>query len=168
VQLDRLGGKRDALAFLPESDYLRSDGAVREPHSFDVRLDATIDGREHVWSYESHEGRTEISPRIAEASGIVVESAGPARIVETVELTGTVQTDPGRVSRVRPRFAGVVTDVHRTVGDFVDAGDTLATIETNESLRSVPVTAPIGGLIVGRDVQVGQVAGSDPLFVIAD
>ena len=97
VQLDRLGGKRDALAFLPESDYLRSDGAVREPHSFDVRLDATIDGREHVWSYESHEGRTEISPRIAEASGIVVESAGPARIVET-SITRRPLSEPSATS----------------------------------------------------------------------
>jgi cobalt-zinc-cadmium efflux system membrane fusion protein len=168
VELDRLGGRRDTLAFMPENDYLRSDGSVREPHSFDVRLTASIAGREHRWSYESHEGRTQISSRAAEASGIRVERTGPATIVESVELTGTVQTDPGRVSMVRPRFAGIVTEVRNTIGDRVSAGDRLATIETNESLRSVPVAAPIDGLVIDRDIQTGQVAGEDPLFVIAD
>ncbi|MEX2122952.1 MAG: efflux RND transporter periplasmic adaptor subunit [Woeseia sp.] len=168
IELQRLGGSRDAFSFSPENDYLRGNGTVREPHSFDVHVTATASGREHRWTYESHEGRTQISHRAAEASGIEVELAGPATIVETIDLTGTIQTDPGRVSRVRPRFAGIVTDVHRTIGDYVQAGESLASVETNESLRSIPVTAPISGLIVQRDVQAGQVTGTEPLFVIAD
>jgi cobalt-zinc-cadmium efflux system membrane fusion protein len=115
-----------------------------------------------------HEGRTQISAGAAEAAGIRVERAGPATIVYRVGLTGTVEIDPARVSMVRPRFAGLVTEVHRTVGDVVQRGETLATVETNESLMRVPIAAPIGGLVLERAAQPGQVTGTEPLFVIAD
>ncbi|MEX0707675.1 MAG: efflux RND transporter periplasmic adaptor subunit [Woeseia sp.] len=114
------------------------------------------------------EGSTRISESAAEAAGIRVEHAGERTIGEIIELTGTVETDPARISIVRPRFAGVVTQVHRTVGDPVKQGDTLATVETNESLTQVPVLAPISGIVLERSVQIGQVTGTDPLFVIAD
>lgn len=168
VELGRLGGTRDTFSFVPEGEYLRGIGIVREPHSFDVYVSAEYAGTSHEWHYESYEGRTSIPERIASDSGIVTGVAGPRRIVETIELTGTVQADPARVSEVRARFSGVVTKVSRDTGDFVSIGDTLGTVETNESLRSVPIVAPISGLIVNRNIQVGQVTSDAPLFVIAD
>ena len=168
VVLTRLGGIKDSFDFVPEGNYLRGIGTVSEPHSFDVKVTANYAGRQRQWDYESHEGRTQIPSRVATESGIVTETAGPQRIIETVELTGTVQTNPARVSEVRARFSGVVTEVTRGTGDYVTRGDTLGLVETNDSLRSVPVIAPISGLIVNRDIQVGQVTGNDPLFVIAD
>jgi len=168
IELRRLGGQTDVFAFMPEREYLRGLGRVTEPHSFDVEVSSTHQGSEHRWSYESHEGRTSIPPRVAESQGIRVEPAGGAVITEFFELTGTIQTDPGRVSQVRARFPGVVTNVSKTVGDVVTRGESLGTVETNESLRSISIDAPIGGLIVNRNVQNGQVTGDDPLFVIAD
>jgi cobalt-zinc-cadmium efflux system membrane fusion protein len=50
----------------------------------------------------------------------------------------------------------------------VTRGDVLGRIETNESLRPLAIEAPISGLIVNRNIQVGQVTGSEPLFVITD
>jgi len=168
VELARLGGIRDAFSFVPEGDYLRGIGVVREPHSFDVNVTANYAGTSRQLEYESHEGRTRIPDRIANQSGIVTETAGPQRIVRAVELTGTVQADPARVSEVRARFSGIVTEVLRDTGEYVERGETLGSVETNESLRSVPIVAPISGLIVNRKIQIGQVTGDDPLFVIAD
>jgi cobalt-zinc-cadmium efflux system membrane fusion protein len=168
IELARLGGGTDRFDFSPEGDYLRGLGRVREPHSFDVEVEAAHAGREYRWSYESHEGRTTIPARVAEAQGIEVAAAGEAVIVDSIELTGTIQADPGRISQVRSRFPGVVTDVRKTVGDLVIGGESLGTVQTNESLRSVSIDAPIGGLIVDRNVQNGQVTGDDPLFVISD
>lgn len=168
VELERLGGIRDVFEFVPEGEYLRGLGVVREPHSFDVSVTVTYAGEPRHWRYESHEGRTVITERIASESGIQVEAAGPQKIVETVELTGTVQADPARVSEVRARFPGVVTKVMKETGDRVSRGEPLGFVETNESLRSVPIEAPISGLLVNRNIQVGQVTGSEPLFVIAD
>jgi cobalt-zinc-cadmium efflux system membrane fusion protein len=168
IELARLGGETELFGFDPESDYLRSIGPVREPHSFDVDIEVRRAGSTHRWSYASHEGRTSIPQRVADSQGIGVERAGEAVILETIELTGTIQADPGRISEVRSRFPGVVTEVSKTIGDRVARGETLGMVETNESLRSIPITAPIGGLIVDRSVQNGQVTGDAPLFVVSD
>jgi cobalt-zinc-cadmium efflux system membrane fusion protein len=168
VQLQRLGDQIDLFTFVPEQDYLRGLGAVKEPHSFDVSVTASHGGRTAQWHYESHEGRTTIPARVALESGIEVEAAASQSIVETVEFTGTVEANPAGVSEVRARFSGVVTRIIADVGDTVARGDVLGHVETNESLRSVPITAPISGLIVNRNIQVGQVTGENPLFVIAD
>lgn len=168
VELSRLGGDRDVFSFSPEGDYLRGLERVREPHSFDVDIEVTHAGSSYSWSYESHEGRIAIPQRVADSQGIAVEAAGEAVIFETIDLTGTIQADPGRISEVRSRFPGIVTEVSKTIGDRVTRGETLGMVETNESLRSIPLSAPIGGLIVDRNVQNGQVTGDAPLFVISD
>jgi cobalt-zinc-cadmium efflux system membrane fusion protein len=168
IELERLGGVRDVFEFVPEGDYLRGMGVVREPHSFDVNVATEHGGQSYRWEYESHEGRTRIPERIATESGIVTEPAGPRTIRETVEVTGSVQVNPGRISEVSARFPGVVTEVRRDTGDTVRRGDVLARIETNESLRPLDVVAPIDGLVVHRNIQVGQLTGDQPLYVIAD
>ena len=45
VELQRLGGKRERFTFRPEGEYLRGSGVVAEPHSFDVTVRATRDGK---------------------------------------------------------------------------------------------------------------------------
>jgi cobalt-zinc-cadmium efflux system membrane fusion protein len=100
--------------------------------------------------------------------GIVTELVGPITLTETRTLTGRVQTNPNRLSHVRPRFAGVVNAIRHELGDVVSAGDILATVQSNESLQDYHVKAPINGLIVKRDIQVGEATGDEPLFVIAD
>jgi cobalt-zinc-cadmium efflux system membrane fusion protein len=168
LEVERLGGVIQRFGFSPQGDYLRGQGKVYEPHSFDVTVRAEFAGQKHRWSYPSHEGRTEISAAVAEDAGIVTEHAGPAHIHETLDLTGRVQVDPDRLARVRPRFPGVVQSVDRELGDSVEAGDILATVQSNESLQGYPVRAPIGGTIIGRDLQVGETTGDTPLFLIAD
>ncbi len=168
ITLTRLGGEQERFELVAEQDYQHSVSSVREPHSFDVLVNARYQGKDHTWRYESHEGRTQIPRRVADAAGIVMEVAGPAQIVEAIQLTGTVQANPANISEVRARFPGVVRRVLRDVGDVVKRGDVLARVESNESLRTFVVDAPISGLIVDRDVQAGQVTANQALFVIAD
>lgn len=168
IQLTRLGENIEEFNFLPVGDYLRGDGIVSEPHSFDVKVTALFGSASFQWEYESHEGRTNIPDQIAKESGVGVETAGPAVVVDTIELTGTVQALPSGISEVRARFPGLVTKINRDVGDEVRAGDVLAIVESNESLRNYEVKAPISGLIVGRNLQIGQVAAEAPLYQIVD
>ena len=168
IELTRLGGQVDRFSFVPQQDYLRGNEVVTEPHSFDVAVVAEYGGHTYRWSYENHEGRTQIPKGMAIESGIETETAGPVTIREILSLTGQVQTDPDRLSRVRPRFPGVVQTVRRNLGDVVQAGDVLATVQSNESLETYRIKAPIGGLIVRRDIQVGEATGDEPLFIIAD
>ena len=168
IELERIDGQVDRFSFLPREDYLHGQGVVSEPHSFDVTLNAMHQGKAYNWQYENHEGRTRISNMLATASGIETGLAGSARIRETLILTGHVQADPNRLSRVHARFPGVVQAVKKELGENVSEGEILATVQSNESLQTYAVKAPIDGLIVHRDIQSGEATGSEPLFIIAD
>ena len=168
VKLSRLGGKQDTFRFAPEADYLKGDGIVTEPHSFDVAVSASHAGKTHSWAYESYEGRTTIADAVAAEAGVLTEPAGPALIRERVSLSGTVQLTPSATAEVRAVYPGRVLRVTRTVGDLVNKGDTLAEVESSSSLQSYSVRAPISGTILERRTNAGDVAASEPLFVIGD
>ena len=80
VNLTRLGGQVDHFNFAYQGDYWLGDGVVTEPHSFDVEVNLTLDGKDYQWRWESHEGRTTIAPEIAQRAGIVASEAGPGKI----------------------------------------------------------------------------------------
>jgi cobalt-zinc-cadmium efflux system membrane fusion protein len=168
VELTRLGGKVDRFAFTPQKDYLRGDGVVVEPHSFVVKVIAAHAGETHTWTFESFEGRTTIDADIAGNAGIVTEVAGPATLVETLELYGRIAPDTTRQREVTARFPGLIRTVNKNPGDRVRAGDVLATVESNESLETYSVVAPISGLITTRDANPGEQSGNRALFVVMD
>lgn len=115
-----------------------------------------------------HNGRTQISSATAEAMGVTIEQAGPAKLRQQVMLSGTVQADPMRISRVRARYPGVVRRVAVQPTSVVRKGDLLAQVQSNESLQTYPITAPIAGTVVEHRAQVGQATGDEPLFTIVD
>ena len=59
IEVHRLGNRVDVIAFQPESDYLRGDKVVEEPHSFDVKVIAEWKGKTYRLEYSQVEGRTE-------------------------------------------------------------------------------------------------------------
>lgn len=168
VELHRLGGVVDRIAFSPQGDFLRGDRAIYEPHSFDVKVTAQHAGAVHAWTYESHEGRTRIEPAMAKLAGIETAQAGPGVIEETVQLYGAIVPDARRVREVKARFPGVVRSVSRQIGDAVRAGETLAGVESNDSLQTYAVPAPIAGVITQRHAETGEQTDEDALFEIAD
>lgn len=168
VELTRLGNKVDRFAFAPQEEYLRGNGIVREPHSFVVKVVASHAGKTHEWTYDSFEGRTTIAADIAAAAGIKTEAAGPASLVETLTLYGRIAPDPARQRQVSARYSGLIRAVHKTPGDSVRAGEALAAIESNESLQTYTLIAPIGGIVTTRDANAGEQSGDRTLFTITD
>ena len=168
VALSRLGGRVDVFSFMPVDAYFLGKGEVEEPHSFDVKVVATVDGKAHEWHYESPEGRTTIDADTAKASGIRVAIAGPATLRERLSLYGTIEANTERVRQVSARYPGVVRSVKHQIGDRVPAGAVLATVESNESLQTYSVTAPIAGVVTQRMANVGESTGDAPLFVVTD
>lgn len=168
VQLTRLGGVVDDIDFVPTGDALRGDMVIYEPHSFSVSVTASHDGDTHRWSYDSFEGRTMIEPAVAEALGIVTDIAGPAVIEETIPVYGRIVAPTEGISDLRARFDGKIETVAVALGDFVSAGDTLATIESNQSLTSFDLVAPISGTITERNALSGEPTAGRVLFTITD
>ncbi len=66
------------------------------------------------------------------------------------------------------RFPGVIRTVTKRVGDAVKEGETLATVESNESLKPYSVLASLTGVIAQRNANVGEQTGDRTLFVIGD
>ncbi len=168
VELARLDGSIDRFAFAPSEDYLRGNGVVYEPHSFSVAVNATEGGTSHRWAFDSFEGRTTISTARAEAAGIRAEPAGAATITESLVLTGRLAPNEERVREVSARFPGVIREVAASVGDTVRVQQRLASIESNDSLQTYVVSAPISGVVADRHANAGETTSAEPLFVVAD
>ncbi|MEQ8312297.1 MAG: efflux RND transporter periplasmic adaptor subunit [Sphingopyxis sp.] len=168
VQLVRLGGKVDTFAFAPQEDYLRSNGIITEPHSFDVRVQASEGGRNHKWTYPSYEGRTTITPEAAKAGGVKIETAGAATVSEFIDMGGRVEVTPEGRAEVRARLPGLIVSLNGKIGDQVRRGQLLARVESSHSLQVYSITAPISGTIVEKNVNVGDTTGDRALFAIAD
>ena len=110
----------------------------------------------------------QITPEAAKEAGIDTLPARPGVLHEVLPLYGLIQPNAERMRAVSARYAGVVKTVTKRVGDAVRSGEVLASVESNESLQTYPVTAPIAGIVTARDVNPGETVGEKALFTIAD
>ncbi|HND62978.1 MAG TPA: efflux RND transporter periplasmic adaptor subunit [Opitutaceae bacterium] len=169
VELRRPDGTVEHHAFAPGTDFARSTDEVAEPHSFTVTVVAEHGGRTHRWTYESPELQARLTPEAARRAGVVVATAGPADVRETLSVYGRVKLNGNRVARAAPRFGGVVRETRKSFGDAVQAGETVAVVEANQSLTAIEVKAPISGVVVDRDASTGETVGDGAaLYTIAD
>ena len=100
---------------------------------------------------------------------VSVAPAGPGEIADEHEVQGLLTPIDGRIAQVTARFPGPVRSVRAGVGDQVRAGQALATVESNLSLTTYTVTAPISGVVMARTAAVGMAAAEGaPLFEVAD
>jgi cobalt-zinc-cadmium efflux system membrane fusion protein len=168
MALTRLGGQVDKFAFTPIDDYLLGGGVVREPHSFDVKVSAARDGEATQWTYASYEGRTTIEPAQADAAGVMVEAAGPAEIEHAIAMSGRVELQPQGRAEIRAWYPGRIVSMSKSIGDRVRKGEPLASVTSAESLQTYVIPAPISGVIMERNANVGDVAEDAPILVVAD
>jgi len=168
IELHRLDGEVNRFAFTAQDDVLIGNNVVTEPHSFDVKMTAVYKGETHNWEFASYEGRTKISDAAAQEANVKTEIADAGTIAQYAHLTGKITLNRNTTSDIRARFPGIVKAVKTTWGEQVKKGQVLAMIESNESLKIYPVTAPIDGMILARNTNVGDVAGDNALFTIAD
>lgn len=170
VRLKRLGNVTENHVLKPQADgSLMAITVVGEPHSFDVEVLATVQGKTLRWAYDSYEGRTTIDAKVAQQAGIRVAKVGPGAIADEHEVQGLLTPMEGRVAKVMARFPGPIRRLTANVGDRVTIGQTLAVIESNLSLTNYTVASPIPGVVLARNAAVGSVAGEGtPLFEVAD
>lgn len=109
-----------------------------------------------------------LSENQIKAAGIAVLTVEPAHIRESLSLYGVITPNVERTRQVSARFPGTIQSVSAKVGDTAHQGQVLAIIESNESLRSYPLTAPLTGVITERNANPGEQAGDNALFTVAD
>lgn len=126
------------------------------------------EGRHGGEAHEEGNEGVELTADQIKAAGIVLAQAGPARLREVLPLYGVVAPNAERVRVVAARFPGVIRSVQRKIGDTVRQGDTLATVESNESLQTYAVVAPQSGVVTARNANPGEQTGDKILFTVAD
>ncbi|TAK51365.1 MAG: HlyD family efflux transporter periplasmic adaptor subunit [Gammaproteobacteria bacterium] len=117
---------------------------------------------------EDNANRVELTPEQISSARIGIASAGPASVRERQTLYGVIAPNAERVRDVTARFPGVIRNITKRVGDTVRQGETLATVESNESLQTYVVTSPLSGVITGRNANPGENTGDKALLAVAD
>lgn len=147
-----------------------------EKHNHQENADAkehSDEKHEEHHSDESENGHdeemsTRISDAMAEQVGIVTSEASSRILNQAIVSYGNLTTGPDQLSHVRARYSGLIKSVKATIGDQVKKGDLLAKIESNESLKSYRILAPITGTVIQRHANIGEVTLDEVLFSIAN
>ena len=153
VELHRLGGRVDRIAFVPEADYLRGEATVEEPHSFDVKVSAGRGGRTREWAYSQIEGKVQLADETLKSAGIEIQGVGPRQMITSFEVPGEIKADQTKVAHVVPRLQGVVVEVLKQEGDRVQRGDLMAIVNSREL-----ADAKSAFLAAGQRVQFARAA----------
>ena len=131
-------------------------------------VDHDEDGHDHDEHEHGEENSSRIEDKMASKVGIVTSVSGPQELHQTITVFGSIVSAPEQMSHVRARFEGLVKTVKVTLGDRVKAGDVLAEIESNESLKTYTIRSPITGRVVQRHANTGEVTQDQVLFSIAN
>jgi membrane fusion protein, heavy metal efflux system len=118
---------------------------------------------------EEHSDGVAMSEAKVAAAEIELAKAAPAVLHDSLRLNGMVQANQESLIQITPRFPGVVREVRKRIGDHVEKGDILATVESNQSLTPYELKAAFAGTIIDRQTTLGEyVSEQKPAFVIAD
>lgn len=168
VVLTRLGDIKDNINFTVENEYLRGDMEIYEPHSFQVMLRAEYQGKVYTWQYDNFEGRTEIEPKVADALAIGISTAGPETLKETLNVYGRLANKPENIRNISARFDGEIKSMNVSLGQAVEKGQRLVSVESNESLRSYVINSPINGVVQSINANTGEQTADKSLMKVVD
>jgi cobalt-zinc-cadmium efflux system membrane fusion protein len=145
--------------------------ALHGPRSPGASMAAGAVGPEEHQPSAEHQSAESVALSDAQvaAAGIELAQAGPGTLRSGLALNGMIQPNQEALVQVTPRFPGIVRDLRKRIGDRVGKGDLLGSIESNQSLTSYELRAPIAGTIIDRQASLGEYASEQkPAFVIAD
>jgi len=143
----------------------------------DAEHGASADADDHeAESHEGHdhgdgedEGALHLSPESISMAGIRMERVQARSLERTIEIPGEIGFNEDRLVNVTPRYPGVAREVLGRIGERVREGDLLAVLESNESLSTYSIKAPISGWIIDKHLTVGEFVAEDhTMFLIAD
>ena len=110
-----------------------------------------------------------IKPEVLKEFGVETAVAGPGELSREVQLPGEVRLNENNEAHIVPRFAGIVTDVRKNLGDPVEKNEVMAVIESNDSLVPYELKSLIKGTVIQKHIALGEVRDlSTDAYVVAD
>lgn len=116
--------------------------------------------------HDEHNEGTIITHEMAKRLNISTTIATSGTVKTTQTLYGKTVIDASKISHIQARFTGLITQVNVNIGDTVKAGQALAEIESNESLKRYTIRAPFAGLIEARHANPGELATTNPILTL--
>jgi len=110
-----------------QADSGRADAADTHEHHGHDHADHALDQEVHAPSQRVAVTREQVT-----RLGIKISRAAPGIIRRKIRAAAELKVNSDRLAHVVPRAAGIVRQVSKTVGDRVEAGETLAWIESDE------------------------------------
>ena len=118
---------------------------------------------------EIDQGEVKLTEQDIRDFNIEIKEVGTGSLDMQVALQGQIVFNGDKVAHIGPRFGGIVRRVNKNLGDKVYKGQTLATLENNESLQHYALTSPIKGTVIEKNIYLGEVLSEDSEpFVVAD
>lgn len=146
-----------------EDDHDHHDEADSHEHDEENDHEAHEDEHEH-----EEEQVSTIEDAMAKDVGIMTAKARAQTLHQSIVLYGKLVTASEQLSHVRARYSGLIKSVSYSIGDNVKQGSVLARVESNESLKTYSLKAPINGTIIQRHANKGEVTQDQVLFSIAN
>lgn len=122
----------------------------------------------HEHEEGEHVDHVEFSRQEADAMGVRLAPVGSQSLHQTLVLYGKISPDPNQISHLTARYPGLIQSVEPDLGDTVEAGELVATIQANDSLQTYELRAPISGVVVDMHANPGEFAGTEPLLTLAN
>ena len=118
---------------------------------------------------EEEGGAVQLNDEELQEFGVEISVAGPANLVQTLQLPGEIQVNANRLAHISPRFPGIVTKVAADIGDKVRTGQTLAVVESDQSLSDYEIRTMISGTVIDKHLTLGEaITRETTAFVVAD
>lgn len=122
----------------------------------------------HGEAHEHEEKIAVLTDAQLKTADIGLAQVGPATINETLALYGTVEANGEKIQHVGAPYIGTVRRVNKNMGDEVRAGEVLAVVESNDSLKTYPISSALNGVVAERNINVGEQTSGQAAFVVVD
>ncbi|NLG18719.1 MAG: efflux RND transporter periplasmic adaptor subunit [Fibrobacter sp.] len=127
------------------------------------------DSEEGEHSGHDDEGVITVAPEDMKMAEITTARVETGTISTSLDLSGEIGFNEDRVVHITPRFAGIVKEARYRIGEYVKANETVALIESNESMTTYSLKAPISGRIIEKHAAAGEhVSEEESLYLLAD
>ncbi|WP_154221918.1 efflux RND transporter periplasmic adaptor subunit [Marinicella rhabdoformis] len=123
---------------------------------------------DHGHHGHDEEKATTINSEVSKKQNLQTALASAGTIEQKLKVYGRLQAAPEHMADVYARFPGVVKKMTANIGDVVKKGQTLAVIESDNSLQTYNITAPIDGMVQHRYLNPGEVTADRILFKLLD
>jgi cobalt-zinc-cadmium efflux system membrane fusion protein len=124
-------------------------------------------GHDHADHAEAEE--VELTVEMVQKLGIQIHEAEGGTIGKASVFPAEIKLNRDRTAAVPARYASIVHQVFAEIGDTVQKGDMLASLENRETLAVYSISAPLDGVVISKNLSVGESADVERvLFEVAD